>query len=304
MIQFFMFFSLLGIPSESDTLYTEKIEARVGGQIITSSEVANEMQKLQAAADEEKSQKTLKKRALSSLIELALVKEYLRRMQMDVTDQDVERRINSIRAAQGAASISEFSQMLASQGLSFDEFKKQVKEQMQLGQFYQIVQRKTLQTMDEKDLMAYYQNNQDKFSSKLELRIQECFIPFEGQRDKVMKLAKKFESQPSSFNQCVSLHSRSPSAQKNGDLGKVTRGLLRPEVESQIFKASKGDVVVIELPGAVQLIRVTEVNNLGPQDFESVKPEIEKAITDQRIAKAREKLMTELKASTFIQVDS
>lgn len=293
--------SLISAPAK---LFTERIEARVGSQIITSTDVQQVAKELQQGALENKSSQTIEKRALDRLIEQALIKEYLRSVQMEVSDQDVERRINSIRSSQGVASLDEFKNYIENQGLSFASFKKQVREQMELAQFHQIIQRQSLQTISENELKAYYQANHSEFQNNYELSLRECLIPYGEEKDEVLKRAQDFKSNPKAFSKCVQSFSRSPSRQQDGLIGSFRSGSLREEVEQAVFSLQPGSVAIIQLPGAVQLLKVESKKDLGPRDFESVKDEIRRSLESQRIEKARTKLLSELRSSTFIKVES
>lgn len=111
----FILLTLVGARTE---LYSEKIEARVGNQIITSTDLRAEVTQLQDRANEAKTDSTLRKKALEMLIEKALIRNYLSHQQMDVSEQDVDRRVNSIRASQGLSNLDEFRKLLESRGMS------------------------------------------------------------------------------------------------------------------------------------------------------------------------------------------
>jgi len=295
---------LTAMPVPTPSGFSERIEARVGQAIITSTDIQLEIENIRQAISQPQSEDTLRKKALENLIDASLVTEYLTRMQMDVSDQEIERRINSIRTNHGASSLEEFRGMLERQGLSFEAFRQSLREQMRMGQFFQAVQRQTLQSVDERDLRSFYDSNLDRFKSHYEIELEECVIPFGENRSRVEALARSFESKTSNFADCVKNHSRTPSAVEGGYLGTIRKGTLREEVEDKIFSANKGEVVNISLPGAVQLLRIRDKRNLGPQSFESVRDEIEQIIQSERIARARDRILADLRATTFIHVDS
>lgn len=290
--------------SNQDTVFSEKIEAQVGKQIITTTDIQLEINQLRKQYSKDIPNDEYRRRAFERRMEVALAIEYLKRLQMNVDDQEVERRVHAIRAAQGISDLDEFRSLLESQGMSFESFKKQVKEQMQLSQFNQILQRQVLQTTDEKELKAYYQNHAQDFSTNPEVTLQECFIPIVGSPEQTMKIAQPFINKPASFGKCVEKYSQSPSRQNDGMLGKVQMGTFRAEVEKIVFNTKPGKVAKIELPGAIQLIRVVSKKDLGPRSFESAKDEIQNLIQGERISQAREKLMADLRATTYIKLNS
>lgn len=301
MLAFFISISIVSAPS---TLFSEKIEAKVGTQIITSTDVHLVAEQLENRAQEPKTSTTLRKAALERLVEQALIKEYLASVQMEISEQDVDRRINSIRSAQGIESLEEFRRFIETQGLSFSAFRKQVRDQMEQAQFFQVLQRQTLQTISENELKAYYNANLSKFQHNYEVELQECLIPFGEERELIMKRAEYYRNNPNKFDECVSHYSRSASKAQKGIIGAFRAGSLREEVETLVFKLSKNQVGLVQLPGAVQLLKVISKRDLGPRSFEDVKDEIKQAVEMERIEKAREKLLSELRASTFIKIES
>lgn len=301
MLEILLAFGLISAPS---TLFTEKIEARVGRQIITSTDVNLAAKQLELRAAEPKATATLEKTALDRLIEQALVKEYLAAIQMEVSEQEVDRRINSIRTSQGIESLDDFRRFIEAQGLSFAAFKKQVRDQMEQGQFHQVIQRQSLQTITENEMKAYYANNIQSFQKNYEVELQECLIPFGEEKTKVLKQAEVYQKNPSKFSECVEKFSRSPSRTQAGNLGKFKAGSLREEVEEAVFKLNSNQVAAVDLPGAIQLLKVVSKKDLGPRKYEDIKDELRQALEAERIRKAREKVLSELRASTFIKIES
>lgn len=298
----FILLTLVGARTE---LYSEKIEARVGNQIITSTDLRAEVTQLQDRANEAKTDSTLRKKALEMLIEKALIRNYLSHQQMDVSEQDVDRRVNSIRASQGLSNLDEFRKLLESRGMSFENFKKEVRDQLQNMQFEQVLQRQIVQSIDEKELRSYYSNHINDFSKNIVVDLQECLIPTGSQlKPELKKAIEQFRTEKKSFSSCVSTYSRSPSAAKGGMLGEVEMGMLRKEVETKVFAAKKGQVVAVEIPGAIQLLKILNKKDLGPRNFSDVKDEIKSIIQNERLFKAKERMISELKTSTFIKVSS
>lgn len=291
-------------PSDNG-LYTEKIEARVGSTIITSTDLRLAMVSIESQLNEPKSSKTLQSAALNSLIERTLIRQYLERVGMAVSDQEIERRINSIRVAQGAASLEDFRSMLESQGMSFESFKKQVREQMEINQFLSVIRRQTNSNIEEQELKAFFKNNPEKFSKNYEVTLKECVIPFQNRGpEQVQSEVEQYIESPSKFDKCVNDLSQSPSRLNGGSLGSFKRGMLREEVEQKVFAANQGEVVSVALPNAVQLIQVTKKEDLGSLSFESAKDEVERMLQDERIEKARDQVLSDLKAQTFIKIET
>jgi parvulin-like peptidyl-prolyl isomerase len=297
----FVLFASIQAPTP---FISEKIEAQVGQQIITSTDLALAEEQLKSQLLDKKSPEALKKMALDRLVDQALIKEYLRSSNMEVSDQDVERQLNSMRAAQGIASMADLKTYLENQGSSFAALKNQIRNQMEMSQFYQVLNRQSLRSLTENDLMSYYQRHQNKFSSNFEIEVQECFIPLANNEKAAKSAQKKYESNPKIFSECVEKISVAPSKMNNGRLGSFRRGDLRSDVEVLIFSLEKNQIASIPQPGGIQLLKVIEKKDLGPKSFEEAKEEIKKALEAERLEAAREKVLSQLRSSTLIKIDS
>lgn len=297
-----MTLSLSVLIQAPSAILSEKIEAQVGRQIITSTDVALAEEQLRSRLAEEKSSESLKKMALQQLVDQALIKEYLRSANMEVSDQDVERQLNSMRASQGIGSMEELRAYIETQGLSFASLKNQMRNQMEMGQFYQILQRQSLQSPSETDLLSYYQQNRARFDSNYEIELQECFVPA-NLASNTAEL-KKFESNPKIFSQCVTQISVAPSRAHGGRIGSFRRGELRADLEALVFNREKDAVISVPQAGGTQLLKIVDKKDLGPKSFEEVKEEISKLLEAERLEAARERVLTQLRATTLIKTES
>lgn len=288
-----IFFTLIS-TLDSPLTFKEKIEARAGSEIITTTDL-EQMVETMKIENPQASEKDLRQRALQTLIDQALISQFLDKMGITVTDREIDQRINSIRTANGIQSQEQFRALLEKQGLSFDKFKTQLKRQMESGQFYGFIRRQATHTIEEKDLRAYYQNNMDRYKSNLEIEIEECIVP-STQDDKAAESeAIEFSKATKGFSKCAAKHSSTV-------LGKFQRGMLRDDIESKVFSLKPSEVAMFKTRGGYQLLRVTKIKNLGAQSFESVKESIRESLETEIVQKEYQRMMSELKASTFIKI--
>lgn len=297
----FLLFLLIQANEPKAPLHSERIEAKVGAEIITSSDVSNMLKTLGALSRGEP-ETALKKRALDSLIERALIRTYLSKMGGSISAKEIDQRINSIRSQNGIASQDEFKAMIAAQGLSFDQFREQVQYQLEHMQFVNFMRRQSQRTIEEKDLKDFYQKNKSQYSNNYEVELQECVLPFGQAPQEIEALAESFRKKPETFGTCVKKYSQSPSKSADGMLGKFQSGILREDVERQVFALEKNQVAIIQQQGALQLLKVKTKSPLGPQSFESVKERIREKLEGDIIQREIEKTMADLRATTFIQI--
>jgi peptidyl-prolyl cis-trans isomerase SurA len=299
-----LFFGLLASPTPAPNLspvMTEKIEAKVGSEIILTSDVRALVSTLRGVYPNE-SDEVLTKRALEAHIDRALMRQHLEKVGMSVSDREVESRIQSIRATNGAATNEQFKIMLAAQGLTFEAFREQIKSQIENMQFMSAIRRQSLFTTDEASMRDYYQRNLAEFSENWEIELQECFLDTEALGKDLQKTVQLYVSQPAKFDECVTNLSISPSRESAGKIGKFQQGMLREDIQRRVFPLDKGEVTTVAQAGGVQLLKVVNKINLGPQSFETVKDKIRERLEGAAIQKEMERTMAELRATAFIKI--
>ena len=281
--------------------FSEKIEARVGDKIITSSDLNSMIEALKQSTNSQPAE-LVRKKALEALIDRSLMSIYLTQMGAPISDRDVDQRINSIKSQNGVSSQDEFRALLQRQGLTFESFRDQIRSQMEYMQFINFMRRDSNQTIEEKELKALFQERAKDFATNFELDLQECLIPLGQDTAEVEKTIAHFTNNPKKFDECVSTLSQSPSVSSGGKIGRFKLGMLRDDVERAVFSASKGSVVVIRQPGAVQLIKILDRIDIGPQSFESVKDRLKTRLQEDRLQREVEKKLSELRNSIYIQI--
>ncbi len=307
-----MFLSLLtflAISSNEPTpLMTEKIEVQVGEDIISTFDIDIVVEGLKAEAAarnlSKSDESSLRKKATEFLIDQKLMAAYLNQLNFGVTERDVDQRINSIRSSSGSQSFEDFKAMLKAQGMSFDRFRMQVKQQMERMQFMGLMKRMASKTIENQDLKAYYQNNAETFKNDVEIELAECLLPLEGDAKIIEEKAEYFVKNPTKFDSCVKNLSKSPSASHSGAIGSFKRGVLPDSIEQKVFSAKAGQVVLIALPRGFQLLKIRTVKNNGPRSFEQVKDHIREQLENSAVEAEMQKTLSDLRTKTFILVKS
>ncbi len=304
MLNHLILFGLIGVNDPSAVtkapLISERIEAKVGKEIITSSDLQVMTQALGSLHQDEKPE-FIKKKALETLIDRALVRIYLKNFGVEITDRDLETRIQSIKASNGIQSNEDFKSMLASQGITFDQFKDQIRAQLENMQFMNVMRRQSDRTIEDKDLREYFQKHKGDFSESKEVELQECVLSTSSNFEEAQKKASYYQKNPKLFHECIK-QSQSPSKENDGKIGQFQSGLLREDIEASVFSLKKGGVAVIPLNGAIQLLKVLDLKNKGPQSYEAVREKIRERLENEIIQKEIQRTLADLRTKTFIQI--
>lgn len=295
-----LFFAL--VSAKSSVMLTEKIEARVGSQIITSTDLNIMMERMKQ--DSDASSKTIRAKALDFLVDQALIEQYLDRMQMSVTSREVDQQVDAIRTSNGISNTDDFRNLLKAQGMGFQAFRQNLKNQLERTKFYQLIRRQTLLTITDNDLKSYYSKNQNQFSNNYEVELQECLIPYDDKEKLALQLAREFQKKPKKFGECVNKHSQSPSATSDGKIGSFKQGQLREDISNKVFPLETGEVALIKLPGAVQLLKIISKKDHGPIEFSEVKDQLKQAYEQEVMTQEFKRQLSELRIKTNIKTAS
>ena len=296
---------LLNIPAAyAATLFSEKIEVKVGSDIILTTDL-DLMKKALKVSRPDVDQETLHQTALDALIDQALIEQFLQKIGYPITERDLDQRIETIRTSQGIQTQQEFHRVLEQQGLTIDQFRSQLRRQVEQMQFMAVIRRQVLHTFEETELKTFYRNNLNKFSKNIEIELGECLIR-SSDKDAKAKEAKAlyYEKNPKKFSSCVTKLSSAPSKEKKGFIGIFKKGMLREDVEALVFKLDEGETTIVRVSVGYQVLKVLKKRDLGVQKFDDVRDQIISSLESELLMKELEKTLSELKATTFIKIES
>jgi parvulin-like peptidyl-prolyl cis-trans isomerase-like protein len=105
------------------------------------------------------------------------------------------------------------------------------------------------------------------------------------------------------FEALARAHSTAATKDKGGDLGRVSRGDLTPEVEKIAFALPAGGVSdPIASGSSYRILRVTEKSETREVPFDEVKVEIGRRLSESRMTSAYEAYMEGLRKSALIDL--
>jgi peptidyl-prolyl cis-trans isomerase SurA len=151
----------------------------VNDEIITSRELAREYDKAfrefekREAFSGEASQK-LRSKVLDSMVDRILIRQKIKELNIVLSEEEVRQSIEDVKR-QNRLSQEELTAALISQGMTFDQYKAQMKEQLErLRLMSQEVKSKV--QVDEKEIKVYYDANLANFSDEEAYRARAIFL--------------------------------------------------------------------------------------------------------------------------------
>jgi len=94
-------------------------------------------------------------------------------------------------------------------------------------------------------------------------------------RARMQKIIVELEAQPDAFADLAMRHSECPTALEGGELGKLPRGKLYPELDRMLFAMGEGEVSgIIESPMGMHVLRCDRIHPAGIAPLEEAAPSI------------------------------
>ena len=173
---------------------------------------------------------------------------------------------------------------------------------------------KTLQVSDA-DLKTYYEQNQQKLSSKEERRASHILINApkgapeaerEAAKAKAGELLAQARKAPDRFADLARKHSQDTgSASQGGDLSFFARGAMVKPFEDAVFGLSKGQISdLVETEFGYHIIRVTDIKAPRQRSFEEMKDELTADIKKQMLQKKFAEAAEQFSNAVYEQSDS
>jgi len=304
----------IAVPVNAADTVVEEIIARVNNQIITRSEFVRSKEQTrqeaqqQDAATADKIYAEREKDVLRGLIDQQLLLE--RGKDMEITgDTEVVKRLDDMRKQMGLATLDELAEEATKQGVSFEEYKQSMKNQIITQQVIgrEVGSRMNLTKDDE---MKYYEAHKSELARPEEIRLSEILVATKSEDPKQIESAQTTAQnlladirKGTSFEDAAKKSSEGPTAKRGGDLGYFSRGKLAKQLEDTTFGMKVGSVSEpIRTKQGFVLLKVTEHHDAGIPAFNDIEPRIQDALYSERIEPALRAYLTKLREDAFIDI--
>ncbi|MBE9569435.1 MAG: peptidyl-prolyl cis-trans isomerase, partial [Proteobacteria bacterium] len=185
-----------------------------------------------------------------------------------------------------------FSQAAKDEDLqSIPEVQREINEAVEktLAKVYQKRIRQV--TVSEKEMMAYYEKNREKFQTPGQIRGQRILVKNKQEAEEILELLKA----GADFENLARERSKDPTAQHGGEFGWIGRGRMPPAVEGVVFALSKGKVSgIITTRFGHYIIKVEDKRNPGQPPFSEVKNQVKRGLEATKQKEAVDRKTKEL----------
>jgi peptidyl-prolyl cis-trans isomerase SurA len=324
---------LAAIALRADDIVDEII-ARVDDQIITRSE----MEKAKATGLEELKQRypsdwqshVAKAQAdtLRDLVDQQLLLE--RGKDLGITGEtEVVKRLNQMRQQMGLASIDDLEKEAQKQGVSYEDFKEQIRIGVVTQQVIGQEVGGKLHISNE-DIQDWYNKHQKELEGPEEIGLSEIMVSTQQAKpnveDKDKQGAEQDKNLPedpakiaeaeakanqlldqlkkgAKFDDLAKKSSEGPTAAQGGTLGTFKRGELAKDLEEKTFALKAGENTgVIRTRQGFIILKVTAHRAAGVPELKDISDRIREAIYSERLEPAARAYLTKLREQAFIDI--
>ncbi|MGQ4807934.1 Chaperone SurA [Candidatus Entotheonellaceae bacterium PAL068K] len=298
------------------TQLLDGIAAIVNDEIITISEVreailldAEELQQRYNDAALREKITALYQPALQNLIDVRLQLERARKLNLQVSEEDVSYQIEGLKK-QNQISDAQLAQMLQSRGLSLEAYRQQVREGLLLAKVVNADVRSRLVVLDT-ELQEAYTQQRDRYSVPGEMTVSHIFFLLAAKapsseearvRHKAAKVLQELRD-GGDFAALARQYSEGPSAKKDGLLGTFRTGELLPGFEQVAVDLKLGEISeLVRTRVGLHIIRVEARKDGGYKPFDEVQEDLKVALLRTKTERKYDEWLETLRQSAYVKI--
>jgi len=307
----------------TDATVVEEIIVRVNNNIISLSDLKRSQEQWKAESEKidpsvPTDSRPQEKDLLRDLIDSRLLSQKAEELGISA-DTDVIKRLDELRKQMHADSMEDLEKAAQAQGVSFEEFKQNLKET--------ILTQKVIQqevgghiTVTQQEIQEFYNQHKGEMQRPEQIRLSEILIsttpptPAAGQpapsADEVVAQAKAKADgiyaqlqKGTKFDELAKANSSGPTAANGGDLEYFKRGTLSKQLEDQVFALKAGQYTEpIRTNQGWVILKVTEHQSEGIPPLKEVEPQIQERLYMTKMQPALREYLTKLRENAYIDI--
>jgi peptidyl-prolyl cis-trans isomerase SurA len=301
------------IPITPNGTVVEDVVARVNDQIITRTEYERAREQLMEQARQESVPQADAEAKLHDLLRDMIDQQLLlsKGKELGITgDAETMRRLDDIRKQNHLDSMEALQKAAEQQGISFEDFKQQIRNQVISNQVVQEeVGRHLNLTRAQEE--AYYKEHGKEFEVPEQVHLSEILIPTadnatDAQVTAAQQKADEVEAKlkgGANFAETAKANSGGPTASAGGDLGDFKRGALGDVLEKATFSLPAGGFTEpIRTRQGFVILRVDSHQQAGIPPLNNVERQVQEAIYFNQLQPALRAYLTKGREEAYIDI--
>jgi peptidyl-prolyl cis-trans isomerase SurA len=300
-------------PITPNGTVVEDVIVHVNDQIISRSDLERAVQQL--SQEDQQTNATpaevadRQKNLLRDMIDQQLLLSRAKELNLNV-DAEVIRRLDDIRKQNHMETMDDLEKAARAQGVSFEDFKAQIRNQLLTQQVVRDEVGRRLQ-MTQSQEQAYYEAHKQEFAQPEQIRLSEILIPTPAEANdaavaqaqaKADQVAAKLKA-GDKFEDLAKTYSGGQTAAQGGDLGLYKRGALAKVLEDQTFDLKAGESTApIRTRQGFVILKVTEHDAAGIPPLKDVEQQVQEAMYSEQMQPALRAYLTKLREDSYVEI--
>jgi peptidyl-prolyl cis-trans isomerase SurA len=246
---------------------------------------------------------------LNQLIDQKIKDQEIKRFNIKISEKDVDQTIERIKEA-NFNTDEDLRTALAKDGLSLEEYRKRIKEQILRTRLVNIKVKSKI-VITKEDIKSYYENHQDKYSGKKKYHLYNIIMKassFADEKEK-LKIKARMDSilkelnEGKSFETMANNYSKSSLGAEGGNLGLFGLDELSPQLQNVIKEMKAGEFTpVLDTDNGFQIFLVKEIVQTSGKPLEDVSLEIEEILFNEIVEKKYKSWLEDLRKQSVIKI--
>jgi parvulin-like peptidyl-prolyl isomerase len=297
---------LLAAPGAGELI--ERVIVKVNGDIVTLTDfTARQIAAAQAARvtpnQIEAFLRDNNARILQEAIDELLIVQHAADLGVRMRPETIAEIIENIKKENNIASDADLQEQLRREGMSLDDLKRNIERSILTRQvLMREVDGKVAVT--EADVRREYEARKADYTRPASVGLQEILVA--GDEASAAARARELVARARAgedFAELARAHSSAPTRDAGGDLGRIARGELHPEIEQVAFGLSPGEVSEpLAVPGGYRILRVAERSEGSVVPFEEVQAELQKRLSQERRGAEYDRFLEGLRKTATIDI--
>jgi peptidyl-prolyl cis-trans isomerase SurA len=246
---------------------------------------------------------------LNNLIDTKLTEQEVKRYNIAITDEEVENYIRQIKQRRGATD-EQLRGLLAEQGLTPEEYRKEVKLQLQRTKLVNREVRSKV-VITEAEVKAYYEKNRAKYGGGTQYHLWNLIVRLPAQASPADREAAQNLLAPAfsdlqrgrPFQEIVRVTEERPSAVLGSDLGLFRIEELTPRLREAVRELRAGQFSpIVETDFGFQILFVQEIKETASRPLAQVEAEIQDILFRERVDGRFSAWLSELRKRSHIKI--
>jgi peptidyl-prolyl cis-trans isomerase SurA len=295
----------------------DRVVAVVNNDIILLSDLNQVMTTIGATLDEQgyspeqKSQilKEQRSQILEQMIYDKLTDQQVQQYQIKIGEDEVDATIERIRKL-NRMSDDDLRRRLESEGLSYEAYRKQIKEKMLRARLVNREVKSKIVITDE-DIQSYYDAHRDEYGVHAKYELRHILIKVspesdsDAKKDALERINNIYDAlqKGESFEKLARQYSQAPSAERSGFLGVFDFNILSDSIK-QALKGleAKQFTKVVDTDQGYQIFYVESFNQTGGRGIEEVRSEIQEKLFADVVDRKFNEWIKDLRQRSHIQI--